>query len=342
MNSVRSVVNPAGSALKSTFLLGLQAQLGGTIPFDRFMREALYHPSLGYYTSQIRTVGRRGDFSTWATLDQSLAKAIASWLKKSTARHVIEVGAGSGALACDVLASLGWWNRRKITYHIVEVSEPLRAKQQESLRGSKVHWHTSMQSALEVVHGEASIFSNELPDAFPCRIFEKTDKGWIELHVQITDEKFHEVLQECELPKSTAFDHPFPTGCRVEVHESYHFWMRDWAPLWKKGELLTIDYGDTMPSLYHRRPAGTIRGYAHHQLLTGPDLYQSPGRCDITADVNFSDLENWGNQLNWQIHANSTLTKFLSTRLPNHSLSPQLESAGTAFRTLIQSPVERP
>jgi SAM-dependent MidA family methyltransferase len=118
--------------------------------------------------------------------------------------------------------------------------------------------------------------------------------------------------------------------------------MRDWAPLWKKGELLTIDYGDTMPSLYHRRPAGTIRGYAHHQLLTGPDLYQSPGRCDITADVNFSDLENWGHQLNWQTLANSTLTEFLSARLPNHSLTQQLESAGTAFRTLIQSPVERP
>jgi SAM-dependent MidA family methyltransferase len=65
-----------------SYLLDLQDKLGGTVPAERFMQEALYNPAFGYYSSRIRTVGRRGDFSTWATLDSSLSLGIATWIKK--------------------------------------------------------------------------------------------------------------------------------------------------------------------------------------------------------------------------------------------------------------------
>ena len=301
------------------------------------MREALYNPDFGYYTSRIQTVGRRGDFSTWATLDTSLAKGIAQWLKKSRARHVFEIGAGSGDLAQDVLKALGWWARLGISYHIVEVSEPLETKQRTALRGSKIRWHRDMKSALTATGGEAFIFSNEVPDAFPCRIFEKSGAGWKELHLRLEEGKFHELLVPADLPESTVFDHPFSDGCRVEVHTSYRGWLREWASEWKSGEMLTIDYGDTMPGLYQRRPRGTIRGYAAHQLLAGQDLTMAPGRCDLTADVNFTDLERWGTQAGWRTLSHTSLQEFLNSMLPTGQKNPHLSEAGQAFRALIQA-----
>jgi SAM-dependent MidA family methyltransferase len=311
------------------YLLALQDELGGSIPFERFMREALYNPNFGYYTTGIRSVGRRGDFSTMATLDQSLAKAIAAWIRETKARDVIEIGAGNGQLAHDVLKALGWWRRWSIRYHIVEVSGPLRAIQQKLLRGRNVVWHDSPRAALLATGGVAAIFSNELPDAFPCRIFEKTSEGWRELHLRIEKGAFHERLQPGVLPESSAFDCP---GQRVEVHESYHQWLREWAPAWKSGTMLTIDYGDTIDALYHRRPRGSMRGYAHHQCLTGAEILQAPGRMDLTADVNFTDLQHWGEAFGWKTKRNSTLTEFL----PEDTRS-EFREASKAFRVLEQT-----
>lgn len=314
------------------FLRDLQNELGGSIPFERFMQAALYHPAFGYYSARIHTVGRRGDFSTMATLDRSLAQGIASWIEKHSARDVIEIGAGSGQLAHDILTSLGWWKRLRLRYHIVEVSTPLREAQKKFLRGRRVTWHESLPTALDQLGGCAHIFSNELVDAFPCRVFERTETDWQELHVRIEGGRCNEILRPCTIPESTVFHQPFQAGQRVEVHESYRDWLRDWAPKWKSGAMLTIDYGDTMPALYHRRPAGSLRGYAAHQVLTGTDIYQAPGRCDLTADVNFSDLETRGDQQGWHRLSHSTLTDFLAPNLPT-----RFQAAAEAFRVLEQS-----
>jgi SAM-dependent MidA family methyltransferase len=314
------------------FLHRLQQELGGAIPFERYMAEALYNADFGYYASRIRTVGRRGDFSTMATLDTSLARAMAKWIHNSRARHIIEVGGGSGQLARDTLRALGWWARRHITLHIVEISRPLRDAQQKLLRGFRVAWHETVPSALEAASGEAHIFSNELPDAFPCRIFELSAQGWMELHVRIQAGAIHEILQPCDPPDSTALAYPFPIGQRVEVHQSYRHWLNHWAPAWKSGAMLTIDYGDTMPAIYQRRPAGTIRGYACHQLLTGPEILQSPGRIDLTADVNFTDLEKWGTELGWHTTEHTSLADFLPQPLPHQFLG-----AAQSFRVLEQT-----
>jgi SAM-dependent MidA family methyltransferase len=315
------------------FLRGLQNELGGSIPFERFMREALYHPSFGYYSARIHTVGRRGDFSTMATLDRSLGAGIAGWIEKHGACDVIEIGAGSGQLARDILNSLGWWKRLRLRYHIVEVSTPLREAQKKLLRGRRVTWHESLPAALDQLGGRAHIFSNELVDAFPCRVFECTDTDWQELHVRIEGGRCQENLQPSTLPESMVFHQPFKPGQRVEVHESYRRWLQDWAPKWKSGAMLTIDYGDTMPALYHRRPAGSLRGYAAHQVLTGTEIYQAPGRCDLTADVNFSDLEIWGEQQGWRCLSHSTLADFLAPHLPT-----RFQAAAEAFRVFEQSP----
>ena len=101
--------------------------------------------------------------------------------------------------------------------------------------------------------------------------------------------------------------------------------------------MLTVDYGATMPGLYHRRPSGSLRAYAHHQRLTGADVYGSFGHRDITADVNFTDLENWGKTLGWKTVSLDTLTDFVRRQCPRIALNDQFAEAGNAFQALLQS-----
>ena len=178
-------MSDAGGKLR--FLLELQENLGGCIPFERWMREALYHREFGYYTANIREFGRRGDFTTWPALDKGLGRAIAGWAlqnRPSKRWDLIEIGAGSGELAASILKTIGWWNRPR--YHIVEISPRLRQVQQGRL-GSRANWHASVPEALAACGGTALILSNELVDAFPCRVFEKRPDGWRELALRLEE-----------------------------------------------------------------------------------------------------------------------------------------------------------
>lgn len=305
------------------------------------MQEALYHPEFGYYTASIRTVGRTGDFSTWATLHESLGRAIAHWLKENrprTARwHVIEVGGGTGELAATVLKRLGWWGRPH--YHLVEISPVLRAEQQKRLRGRRVAWHNGMLEALEECSGEALIFSNELVDAFPCRLFQSQAGTWRELVLRLSEGRVREDWRGAPLPDSTVFDCPWPEGQRVEIQETYRHWLAGWLSSWKTGKMLTIDYGAECPALYHRRPNGTLRSYAHQQRLEGVEVYQGFGQRDLTADVNFSDLERWGIPLGLETESLKTLSRFFEEQ--TIQLPPGFhDGPGDAFQVLVQSRLE--
>ncbi|MFZ4773845.1 MAG: SAM-dependent methyltransferase [Terrimicrobiaceae bacterium] len=322
--------------MTGNLLRDLQTECGGSIPFSRFMEAALYHPDCGYYTTRVRTLGRAGDFSTWPGLHSSLARAVATWLRGQPSRHIIEAGAGTGELAAGVLKNLGFFQRLRTTYHIVEISPVLRAAQEKLLKGKNVRWHHGMKQALEAADGRANIFSNELPDAFPCRVFVRQDSRWKELALKIDGGSVREVLQEGLLPESSSLEGNPPDGSRVEVHESYRHWLESWSGFWKKGSLLTVDYGNTMPVLYHRRSAGSLRAYAHHQHLVGADVYGAFGHRDITADVNFTDLANWGRMLGWENVSLEPLTEFMRSQCPQIQLPEAFTAAGEAFQALHQ------
>ena len=235
---------------KLRFLLDLQSNLGGCIPFDRWMHEALYHRTFGYYTANIREFGRRGDFTTWPALNADLGHAIGRWAlenKPAGRWNLIEIGGGSGELAAAVMKSIGWWNRAR--YHIVEISPRLKKVQQDHL-GSSAIWHATILEALASSDGAALIFSNELVDAFPCRVFQRCRDDWRELALRIEEGRVLEEWLSRPLPESTAFSHSWPEGQRVEVQESYQVWLHEWFPAWEAGSMLTVDYGDTCPALY--------------------------------------------------------------------------------------------
>lgn len=270
----------------------------GPIPFEQFMRRALYDPQRGYYARRITGVGRRGDFTTAPMLSDTPARAVAAWaakaLRETGCRDLIEIGPGEGTLAAAVRKHLPWHLRWRTRLHLVETSKPLMEIQQQLL-GNRATWHASPAAALAACGGRAVLFSNELVDAFPVRRFRKTADGWRELAVSFDPHgnAAESLMPPAPLPESSGFSENHPPGQSIEVHDSYRRWLADWLPLWKAGRMLTIDYGSTADRLYHRRPNGTLRAYLLHQRLEGPAIYQNPGRQDLTADVNFTDLVNW-------------------------------------------------
>ncbi|MFC5051983.1 SAM-dependent methyltransferase [Rubritalea spongiae] len=311
--------------------------------FDSFMQFALHDPDHGYYAKKIRTVGHQGDFSTTATLSPTLGAAIAdratNWLKENPGSfHLIEIGAGDGSLAESIIKSLPFIQRLKLHYHIVDTSEPLRKIQQQRLKSHRVLWHDTPRDALKSAGGRAIIFSNELVDAFPVRIFHRIQNDWLELHCDNQTETF---LPASSLPDSSALNPKHPESHRVEVHESYHQWLEEWITSWRDGEMITIDYGDTYPDIYHRRPQGTIRAFFHHENLTGPAIYQNVGHQDLTADVNFTDLIEWGNELGLETISLTDQTSFLTPFARNTTQDLYLlhpDGPGAAFKVLIQKP----
>jgi SAM-dependent MidA family methyltransferase len=361
------------------FLERLFAEQGGTIPFERFMAEALYHPEFGYYTSHIRTVGgSRGDFATSATLSSLLGIAIARWIEGEIVAlageppaHVIEIGAGEGSLLRDVIAALGvrapaWWRRTRPTvrFHIVEISPRLRERQRETLgahtRG--ITWHDTIESALGAANGTAVIFSNELVDAFPVIALRRNEPApgadpWSEISLTFDAASgLREILQPLETSRP-ALDREayailrsqeqWPPGQRIELHSAYRDWWEKWNPLFKRGSLLTIDYGGPPADLYRRRPGGTLRAFHRHQRLTGPGIYRLFGRQDLTSDVCFDDLAAWGEALGFATITHQSQADFLRQFAPDvvarqaatdRAAAFLLEpgGAGEAFRVLGQ------
>jgi SAM-dependent MidA family methyltransferase len=125
----------------------------------------------------------------------------------------------------------------------------------------------------------------------------------------------------------------------VEAHDSCRLWLSEWLPLWKAGRMLTIDYGAPAETLYQRRPRGTLRAYLFHQRLEGTAIYQNPGRQDITADVNFSDLVDWSAPWTTDVKL-QTLAEFIgpvqATGNPADVDLSDPHGAGGAFMVLDQ------
>ncbi len=313
--------------------------------FDSWMQRALYDPQKGYYARRIETVGGRGDFTTAPMLSGHLAHAIGKWaddaMQETGVRDLVEIGPGTGTLAKAVWKSLPWVRRRKCRLHLVETSEPLAA-QQRDLLGAKVSWHRGPEEAMEACGGKAVIYSNELVDAFPCRRYELTPKGWMEIAVQFdAQQQASEVLLPPQGPPDSSifastYTESFELGQRVEVHSAYNTWLQAWLPLWKAGRMLTIDYGAKAQDLYERQPQGSMRAYLLQQRLTGMDIYQNVGRQDLTADVNFTDLIRWSQP--WVKESKlQSLSEFLAgSGAEKRLLDPQ--GAGGAFKILEQRP----
>jgi len=260
------------------------------------METALYHPEAGYYAARTDQIGGAGDYYTSGSLGPLFGKMLARQFREMldgvNANAVVEVGAGKGTLARDILEELKQQGV-EVRYFIVERSRALRDVQKEILKSYDVTWRETV-SALPAIEGV--IFSNELLDAFPVHAVEMTAEGLKEVFVDWR-EGFVEVLREPSTPalaeyfEALAID--LPVGFRAEVNLEALAWLEAVAVKLSRGFLVTIDYGYPSHELYRDyRRRGTLMAYERHRAVE--NLYENVGFRDLTAHVNFSALAAWG------------------------------------------------
>ena len=270
---------------------------GGWLPFDRFMALALYEPGLGYYANPSPKFGhlpqgRDGQGSDFVTapeltplFGQTLARQVAQALRSTGTDEVWEFGAGSGALAAqllDALAALGQLPRR---YTIVDLSGSLRERQQATLatHAERVHWVDALPDALQGV-----VLGNEVLDAMPVQLLVRTGGVWHERGVGLDAAG---ALVWADRP--TALRPPLPIEDEhdylTEIHPQAEAFVRTLAERLQRGAAFFLDYGFPEGEYYHpQRHMGTL--ICHRAHRSDGDPLADLGKKDITAHVNFTGI----------------------------------------------------
>jgi SAM-dependent MidA family methyltransferase len=348
----------------------------GVLSFARFMELALYCPNYGYYEKQKDNPGQRGDFytsvSTGELFGQLLAFQFSEWLEEIKTSDVqlstfnlIEAGAHDGKLAKDILSWLQS-NRPKlfeqIEYLIIEPSARRQEWQKETLKqfAPHVRWFNDFENLkFKTKNSKLNgiIFSNELLDAFPVHRFgwDAKNKKWFEWGVIAESEKFlWAKIQNSQFAiRNSQLESVLPDGYTIETSPAAENWWGEAAGILQRGKLLTIDYGFTTDEMFSpARTNGTLRGYFRHHLAD--DILANVGEQDLTAHVNFSVIQKFGEEAGLKTESFQTQPQFLTQILAktqkdktfgewNASRARQFqtlthpEHLGRAFRVLIQS-----
>jgi len=285
----------------------------GPLPFHLFMEQALYHPEHGFYASGQTRTGRAGDFLTPVSpgpvLGELLARQADEWhaaLGRPQGVRLIEQGADAGWLARDLLAAIHRGHpelAQASKLHLIEPHPRLVRKQKETLGAAakKIRWHPSWETI--PADGIPSFFySCELVDSFPVRIFRFREGTWREQRVDRGSSGF--VWQEGEIDASTLamirhWNAPEMEGFTVELRPGTPAWVKGWAEKISPGLVLTLDYGFTSTELLSpNRSAGTLVAMRGHQRVADP--LADPGQQDLTAHVNFTELEELAAREGWR------------------------------------------
>lgn len=282
----------------------------GFIPFEEWMHHALYAPGLGYYSAGSTKFGSdlpEGDFTTGPELTplfgQALAGQVAQILAASGSKTILEVGAGTGALAAALIPALHLLDIRP-RYQILEVSPQLRERQRQRLADlhANVQWLETLPTEFK-----GCIIANEVLDAMPATLFQWDEDGRpIELGVSLArnpDAQSTPNGADTEASRFTLTGRPASQqleaqlaqrmpplpGYRSEINVQAEAWVRQMGGWLKKGAALLIDYGFPQREFYHpQRAEGTLMCHFRHHAHADPLLY--PGLQDITTHVDFTAI----------------------------------------------------
>ena len=275
---------------------------GGWISFAEFMQMALYTPGLGYYAGGAQKFGKDGDFVTAPeitplfaqTLSLQAAQILAAGDANSTISNILELGAGTGKLAVDLLLELEYLNTLPAQYFILEVSAHLRQVQCETLHKKlsvelfeRVVWLETLPKTFNGV-----VLGNEVLDAIPANIVRKTKDVWRERGVAFDGKNSEFVWQDSALSTANLVEHlpvDLPIGYITEVNPAACALVRSLANMLQTGAILLVDYGFGAAEYYHpQRNQGTLM--CHYQQLAHDNPLKLVGLQDITAHIDFTSI----------------------------------------------------
>ena len=282
--------------LQALIAAEIEATDDGRLGFDRYMELALYAPGLGYYSAGARKFGGAGDFVTAPEISplfsRCLARQCADILETLGGGDVLELGAGSGVMAADMLRELATLDRLPARYLILELSGELRERQQQTLAAQvpelaeRVQWLDRLPE--QPLRGV--ILGNEVLDALPVKRVMRSAHGWRELCAGLDGEQFMEVSREPDEALTQALERlpgSLPEGYRTEINTGLAPWLQTLAEMLGEGSMLWLDYGLPRAEYYHpQRLTGTLRCHYRHRAHNDP--WRWPGLQDITAWVDFT------------------------------------------------------
>ena len=291
---------------------------GGWLPFDRFMALALYAPGLGYYANTSAQFGRMpssgSDFVTAPELTplfgRTLAVQVAQALEKTGTREVWEFGAGSGALALQLLDALDALGERVERYRIVDLSGPLRERQQHTLarHAGKVEWLSELPPVMRGV-----VVGNEVLDAMPVQLLVRAGGQWFERGV-VANKAGPAVHAWAWQDRPTDLRPPFEIDGTydylTEIHPQAEAFIATLADRLEAGAAFFIDYGFPEAEYYHpQRHMGTVMCHRGHQ--SDGDPLADVGAKDITAHVNFTGVALAGQNAGLHVLGYCSQARFL-------------------------------
>lgn len=275
---------------------------GGSISFADYMEMALYAPGLGYYTGGLQKFGERGDFITAPEISplfgRCMAKQIAEILSTLENGEILEVGAGTGVLAVELLATLDELQILPHRYLILELSSELRIRQEETLAARLPHWldRVEWRTDLPEAGWEGVVIGNEFLDALPVHRFALTEQGIMEQRVGWGKVGFEWRLMPAEGHLASAlkawydnYGEELEIGYVSELALAASAWLASLAERLARGCILLVDYGYPAREYYRSdRYQGTLSCYYRHHRHDDPFIL--PGMQDITSHVNFTTL----------------------------------------------------
>ena len=268
---------------------------GGWISFARYMELALHAPDSGYYAGGARQFGAEGDFVTAPELGTLFGRTLARQLAQFPDLPILELGAGSGALAETL--------DREV--FILETSAPLRARQEERL-GKRVKHLDRLPERWRGI-----VIANEVADAIPVHVVAWRAEGIMERGVSLNDGKL--VWEEKPAAgglRDEASKIRVPSPYESEIGLAARAWMRTLCERLQHGIILVIDYGFPRGEYYHpQRSSGTLM--CHHRHRAHADPFARPGDEDITAHVDFSALAAAAREAGAELLGYATQAQFL-------------------------------
>ena len=293
------------------------------ISFQRFMELALYAPGLGYYAAGSTKLGKDGDFITAPEISSLFSQAIANAILPviNQVHTVLEVGAGSGRMAADILLFLEKKESLPEEYWILELSADLRTRQRETIEQrapqllDRVKWLDSLPS-----HFSGVVLANELLDAMPVQLFQKQSETneFSEVKIIWNEDRFAYRLDRADEPRllkrineiESEIGSHFPAGYISEINFAAEDWIKSIAEHLQKGLLLLVDYGFPRHEYYHpQRDQGTLMCHYRHRAHADPFVY--PGLQDITAHVDFTAMADAALEAGLKVTGYTTQASFL-------------------------------
>ena len=277
---------------------------GGSIPFSRYMELALYAPGLGYYSAGLRKFGPNGDFVTAPEMSPLFSHCVARQcdevLQHLGGGAICEFGAGSGALAVEVLLELERLDGLPAAYFIMEVSADLRQRQKELLTARVPHLMSSVDwlDQLPTSGFCGVVIANEVLDAMPVQRFALHDGKIYESSVRWQDDGFvwqeHAVVDgdlvaRVRQLRAELGDDALPEPYVSEVNVVGEAWTQQLCAMLERGVALLLDYGFPRREFFHAdRTTGTLMCHYQHRSHNNPLILT--GLQDITAHVEFTAI----------------------------------------------------